>query len=220
MDDCITRVELSPDELSLREAHHRITNSLGTISGLVRQKARNANAGDVREFLLDVAVRIDTVAKLHRLLSRANDGRVPVAEFLSNVLAATQAISGEGERIKLTLECPPTMSVGAQTALHLGLLAGELMSNAIKYAHPTGVTTSVRIDCRRDDDEGLTFSFEDDGIGFPEDFDPATDGGLGMTIIDSVCRQMRGRHSWIDSGIGLRFTCRIPGPESHSDDVR
>jgi two-component sensor histidine kinase len=220
MDDRVARVELSPEELSLREAHHRITNSLGTISGLVRRKARNAETDDVREFLLDVAGQIDTVAKLHRLLSRAKDHVVPVAEFLSNVLAATQAIANEGERIRVSLECPPAISVGAETALYLGLLTGELMSNAVKYAHPTGVTTCIRIVCRQDAAQALTFFFEDDGIGFPENFDPAADGGLGMTIIDSVCRQMRGSYTWHDSGIGLRFTCHIPGPEPHSDEVR
>src|ERR1700686_1763674 len=68
------------------EAYHRIANSLAAISGLVRVRARTVeDVPDPKAFLLEIADRIDTVAKLHRLLAPTNNGNVRLAEYLEEI---------------------------------------------------------------------------------------------------------------------------------------
>ena len=117
-------------------------------------------------------------------------------------------MSLKGQRI--AIECPNELTVSANKALSLGLITAELLANSIKYAHPTGVPTFIEIACRDEQDGTIAFLFEDDGIGFPEDFDPARNDSLGMKILESLTAQLHGLCRWQDLGIGLRFSCRFP----------
>ena len=202
--------EKSPARPSMAEEDHRIGNSLSVISSLVRLKATNAKIDDVRQILLDVAGRIDTVARLHRLLARSEATAVPLGRFLGDVCAAMMSIAANDDRLRIAIECPDELTVPANQALSLGLIAAELFANSVKYAHPTGVPTFIRVACRDEQDGRITFLFEDDGIGFPEHFDPARSGSLGMKILDSLSAQLHGLSQWEDLGIGLRFSCRFP----------
>jgi len=199
-----------PTPLPAAEEDHRISNSLSVISSLVRLKATDAKIDDVRQILLDVAGRIDTVARLHRLLARAETTAVPLGRFLGDVCAAMMSIAANDDRLRIAIECPDELTVPANKALSLGLITAELFANSIKYAHPTGVPTFIKVACRDEQDGRITFLFEDDGIGFPEHFDPARNDSLGMKILDSLSAQLHGRSQWQDLGIGLRFSCRFP----------
>jgi two-component sensor histidine kinase len=99
----------------------------------------------------------------------------------------------------------PTIKHSAEAGLPLGLLTAELFSNSVKYARPTGLPTIIRIGFTRAQDGPLTFVFEIDGVGLPENFDPASDGNLGMR----VAQALGGQYEWQDFGIGLRFVCRF-----------
>jgi two-component sensor histidine kinase len=204
-----------PANLAVGESNHRIANNLAAISNLIRKKAKNAgveaSVEDARQILLDASGRIDTIARLHRLLAPADGAAaVPVALFLRDVCAAMESIVVGDEQVSTTVDCPGGLSIPPLAALPLGLLTAELFSNSAKYAHPTGLPTIIRISCSRAQDGMLAFMFEDDGVGFPEDFDPARDGSLGMRVAEALSEQLHGQHEWQDTGIGLRYICRFP----------
>jgi two-component sensor histidine kinase len=200
--------------LATAETDHRIANSLAAISSLVRMKARNpcveGSVEQVRQILLDASGRIDTVARLHRLLARADGAAVPVAEFLVDVCAAMRSIVADDDQVRVSVECAGDLALRPEAALPLGLLTAELFSNSAKYAHPTGLPTLIRIGCSQAHDGVLTFVFEDDGVGLPERFDPTRDGSLGMKVAHALSEQLHGQCEWRDFGIGLRFICRFP----------
>ena len=205
----MVQLAASEQRLPEREADHRIANSLSAISGLVRMKASYADGDDVRQILFDVAGRIEAVARLHRMLAQANRTAVPLGQFLRNVCTAMKTTVADGQ-VKVTVACSDGLTLPPQQALWLGLLIAELLSNSIKHAHPTGLPTTITLECEREHDGTFAFSFEDDGIGLPENFDPASGNSLGMKIVQSLSEQLRGRFEWQDLGIGLRFTCRFP----------
>jgi two-component sensor histidine kinase len=71
-------------------------------------------------------------------------------------------------------------------ALHAGLIAAELLTNATKYAHPAGLPVKVYIRCETKDDGSFMVEVTDDGVGFPEKFDPSSDGGLGFQLMRAL----------------------------------
>jgi two-component sensor histidine kinase len=208
----VVKFRVDTDRLVRSEADHRIANNLSVISSLVRLKAQHPRHDDIHQFLTDIACRIDTVGQLHRLLAHARAGRVPAARFLRDACTTMKVIAGGDDRLQVSIECPESLTLSPESALRVGLLTSELFSNSVKYAHPTAIPTSIQVSCRPDH-ESVVFSFEDDGIGLPENFDPSRSDSLGMQILHLLSHELRGACEWQDLGIGLRFVCRFPSSE-------
>jgi two-component sensor histidine kinase len=192
-----------------READHRIANSLAAISGLVRVRARAANdIDDPQTFLVEIADRIETVAKLHRLFATSDAGSVRLNDYLQEICERLSgAIAPASTSYSVT--CSPEYLVPFNTALPLGLIAAELFSNSLKYAHPAGLRAKISISCNHTGDE-LTMRYEDDGVGFPEGFDISHDRHLGMRSIRSLCAQLSGATTWVSDPLGVRFEIIVP----------
>jgi two-component sensor histidine kinase len=192
------------------ETDHRIANSLAVISGLVRMCAQAAeDVADPKTFLLEVADRIDTVAKLHRLLACSKDGNVRLAEYLQEICDRLGgALATNTPEYSVT--CPLEHIVPFNVALSLGLITAELFSNSLKYAHPAGLPVRISVSCSRTPTAELLLSYEDDGVGFPESFDVSHDGHLGMRFIRSLCEQLGGSHKWLSDPLGVQFEMRFP----------
>jgi len=195
-------------ELS-READHRIANSLAAISGLVRVRARAAkNVDDPQTFLLEIADRIETVAKLHRLFAASDTGSVRLNDYLQEICERLGSALASSPA-SYSVSCSPEHLVPFNAALPIGLITAELFSNSLKYAHPAGLPVKISVSCTRTSDE-LTMRYEDDGVGFPEGFDISHDGHLGMRFIQSLCAQLRGVHTWFSDPLGIRFEIIVP----------
>jgi len=202
---------------SSKEADHRIANSLAVISGLVRVRARARQGRANEAFLLEIADRIDTVAKLHRLIAQPNADAIElhtylqeICQRLGNALATIPAPS-------FSVSCPLHRTVPFNVAMPLGLITAELFSNSLKYAHPAGLPARISVSCNAipaDAPTALLFTYEDDGVGFPEGFDITNDGNLGMRFIRSLSEQLQGTQNWISDPLGvhfeLSFRCELP----------
>ena len=96
-----------------------------------------------------------------------------------------------------------------KTALALALIVAELISNSLKYAHPSGLPTAFTILCRRVDETGLEVVYEDDGVGFPENFDMSAAGHMGMRLIELLSQSIAGTCNWHSDPLGIRFEIAI-----------
>jgi two-component sensor histidine kinase len=192
------------------EADHRIANSLAVIGSLVRVRAAKAkSADDPKTFLMEIADRIDTVAKLHRLVAHSNTGTVQLGKYLQEICERLSSALAS-ERTSFSVDCPPEQIVPFTVALPLGLITAELFSNSLKYSHPAGTPVKITLSCSRDAEDGLSIVYEDDGVGFPEAFDITHDGHLGMTFIRSLSEQLGGAPKWLSDPLGIRFEMVIP----------
>ena len=195
-------------ERSTSEADHLISNNLSLLNSFIRLKAGSTDDKDLKHVLLDVAGRVDMVGRLHRILASMTSEDVKITRLLEEVCEAMRSVAGDC-KLRITVECPEAATLRPEAALQLGLLTTELLSNSAKYAHPTGLPTNVRIILAEERGGALSLSFEDDGIGFPEDFDPAQSDSLGMKIIWSASQKLHGQCEWRDLGVGLQLVCRF-----------
>jgi two-component sensor histidine kinase len=195
------------------EAEHRIANSLQMISALVRQRAKSSQVLDPQTFLLEIADRIETVGKLHRLLGESTEtGTVQIRKYLKEVCdRLTGALAPAAT--SFSFDCPRDCPLPAKTALPLALIAAELVSNSLKYAHPTGLPTKITLSCRPDEKGDLTIVYEDDGVGFPEGFDVNEAGHVGMRLIQLLSKGVGGHHEWLSDPLGIRFEIVLPMSE-------
>jgi two-component sensor histidine kinase len=208
----LVEAELPPVELLKayrEEAEHRIANSLQIISNLVRQRARSGHLSDPQTFLLEVADRIETVGKLHRLLGKSATGAVQLAAYLQEVCDRLRGALAPAAT-SFSIDCPADYPLPAKTALPLALMTAELVSNSLKYAHPAGLPTKIALSCRPDEKGRLTIVYEDDGVGFPEGFDINEAGHTGMSFIRLLSKGLGGQHEWYSDPLGMRFEIVVP----------
>lgn len=192
------------------EAEHRIANSLQMISALVRQRATIGHARNPQAFLIEIADRIDTVGKLHRLLGElTTTGTVKIRTYLEEICDRLRGALAP-EATSFSFDCPRDCLLPAKTALPLALITAELISNSLKYAHPTGLPTKITLSCRPGEKGDLTLVYEDDGVGFPEGFDVAEAGHVGMRLIQLLSKGIGAHHEWLSDPLGIRFEITLP----------
>jgi two-component sensor histidine kinase len=201
------------------EADHRIANSLAMISSLVRLRATKAKAADDgRTFLMEIADRIETVAQLHRLVARSGNATVQLSKHLREICERLSSALTTGG-VSFSVVCSPEHIVPFTMALPLGLITAELYSNSLKYAHPASVPVKITLSCVRSGKDRMIFAYEDDGVGFPEDFDIENDGHQGMRFIRLLSKQLAGTHEWQSDPLGIRFEISIPNSAACANPI-
>jgi two-component sensor histidine kinase len=205
-----TNTQASGHDIRLSEADHRIANNLSLIAGFVRLQASTLakqnqplSAAEAGQMLEEVGARIETVGRLHQLLSnRPNGGLVDVGDYLKatcDILAQSVC-----RNTSMALHCDTrTCTIEPEKAGLLGLIVAELVTNAVKYAHPTGVRGRIEVACSRPRGGDLVLSVADDGVGLPEGFDVRVDGGLGMRVVRSLAKQLGAALDFDNGGLGL-----------------
>ncbi|HEX3367628.1 sensor histidine kinase [Phenylobacterium sp.] len=213
----VTDFQADPADTRHREAHHRIANNLALIAGFVRLQSSKISkdrqplsATDARLVLEEVEVRIQTVGQLHHLLALGeNGGLIDVSEYLRSICGILSQSVCSSRSIDLRCDARTAM-IAPQAAALLGLIVTELVTNAVKYAHPAGTTGRVSVLCRHDRGGGLILSVSDDGVGLPEGFDPRVDGGLGMRVVRSLADQLDAELDFDSGPLGLTVTVTAP----------
>jgi two-component sensor histidine kinase len=201
------------------EADHRIANNLGLIVGLLRLRARaigqqagEMDRAEVRMLLEDVAARVETVARLHRMLSQSyRNAMVDLGAYLRELSASLTGALSPTARVHIAHHADGACVMPPDQVLTLGMLVSELITNSVKYAHPTGVPVQIEIVCRQNGGM-LTVEISDDGIGLPENFDPAKDGGLGFRIVRSLAAQLDAALRFDSNALGTRVQLRLAMP--------
>jgi two-component sensor histidine kinase len=214
----MTAILTAPQPDLIAEANHRVANSLTLLSGLVRMQARHVgrtaksySGAEVRLMFDGFAARISTIGQLHRMLAHLPpDGTVDIAQHLrdlSGVLVA--AFSTDQQQVEVrhhSMNC----HVLARNVQPLTLIVCEIITNAIKYAHPSGVPVQIDIRCEDKGNGDLLVTVSDDGVGLPEGFDTRKDGGIGFQIIRTLTGEM-GAHLDVSSdNLGATFHLTIP----------
>lgn len=206
---------------ALSEINHRISNNLALLASTVSMRAasfsRRKGSVDGHEAavaLHEITARISIVGHMHRLLStRPGSDRAAFGAHLRELCRLLISALAVPEQWELAdgdiAECP----VGADHFLPLSLIVTEVVTNALKYAHPAGAPGRLTIGCRRERDGTTLIEIADDGVGFPEDFEFAAGGGIGSRTIHVLAEQIEAELSFDSRPTGLRFVLRLPAAE-------
>jgi len=200
------------------EADHRIANNLAMLASLIRLHAREVARrerplppAEVARLLQELCAKVETVARLHRALALAGTDRIPIATYVRE-LCDTVASLSPSTKTSVSTACE--QDVAGTRALPVGFIVAEMMANALKYAHPTGIPVLLNVTCTQAGDTSICIEVADDGIGLPERFDPSTNGGLGFRLMRALAQQAGAELDFTSSPLGT--TCRLvlpPEPE-------
>jgi two-component sensor histidine kinase len=114
------------------------------------------------------------------------------------------------ERTSIRCLFPVRFVLPAEQAVALGLLVGELVTNAVKYSHPAGVAGAITIEASIHGDNTISIEVSDDGVGLPDDIDPLQSQSLGFRTIRMLAGQLGATISFDNHGLGLSCVVHIP----------
>ncbi|ANY77980.1 hypothetical protein BB934_06800 [Microvirga ossetica] len=181
---------LAEKELLMREVHHRVANSLQLVRSMLNLQARGSDNEAVKIQLSEASARIGTIGILHsRLQQDSSVVEGEVQPYIEGVMTDLRSSLGETYQRPIILdpgEMPP-LTLKADVLVALGLITTEAVTNSIKYG-----SGNIKVRLAKTD-ACLEISVEDEGKGFPKDFDAAKDGrGLGMRMIATLARSRGG----------------------------
>jgi two-component sensor histidine kinase len=179
-------------EIMLKEIHHRVKNNLAIVVSLLTLQLRNNTDPELHRIIRDIEMRIRSMALIHEHLYRSeNLDQIPLASYLQS-LATIITGTFSGHRINLVTSLEP-IDVSIETALPLGLIANELLTNAFKYAFPRQQDCEIQVHLHKENDDEFTLMIRDNGIGLPESFSLNSEKSLGMFIVKLLVEQLDGK---------------------------
>ncbi len=174
----------------IREIHHRVKNNLAMVSGMINLQKGQISDLSVKQKFDELKHRLDVITMLHMKLYRDDVARVNVRSYLNDIiLGLIDSIVIDNERVDIFQDIDE-FNVSVETAINLGLLINEIITNSIKYAFPDNrkVEIKAKLRCRGG---SCVLHVSDNGPGFPES-KFAGSNSLGLVLIQSLIDQING----------------------------
>ena len=202
------KAALNEKEMLLKEVYHRVKNNLQVVSSLINLQAANAKNAATVDLLKQSADRIKAMALLHEKLYQSKDlARIDFNAYIRSLV--DHLFFGYGTqagKIGINLKIDGVF-LDVDTAIPCGLIANELLSNALKHGFPGDRRGEIGIAFTQSQDE-YVLTITDNGIGFPSGLDFKKSASLGLQLVDTLTNQLMGRMK-MDSSNGSTFTIRF-----------
>jgi two-component sensor histidine kinase len=193
-------------ELLLREVNHRVGNSLQIIASLLHLQANSATQDDVKAALTNAMGRVAAVAQVHRRLYTSQDLKSVLLNQYLDALLDDLRRSAEGNRMsRLTLKAEP-IEIDPDRAVAIGIIANELIMNAVKYAYPDGAGP-IHVDLHSEGND-VVLSISDDGVGTNGKSDPRSTG-MGQRIVSAMASKLEATAERDPNHAGTRIVLRF-----------
>ena len=230
------------EEIRKKEIHHRIKNNLQVISSLLELQAERFNDTEVLEAFRESQNRVATMAIIHEELYRSrNDETLDFSAYLQKLTSELfhSYIVRKGDvDMQLDIE---EIFLGMDTAVPLGIIVNELVSNSLKHAFPPGRRGEIRIKlCRTEEnaenksisnstnnidakssvDKNIQYILvvSDNGLGFPENVDFRNTNSLGLQLVNILVEQLEGTIE-LNSRSGTEFKILFKEPYPSSENI-
>ncbi|AKB50540.1 sensory transduction histidine kinase [Methanosarcina barkeri str. Wiesmoor] len=203
------------EEIRKKEIHHRIKNNLQVISSLLELQAEKFSEKEVLEAFRESQNRVATMAIIHEELYRSRNSEVlDFSEYLQKLTADLLRSYSVGGDVRMQLDVEETF-IGMDTAVPLGIIINELVSNSLKHAFPQDRKGEIRIKlCKAEENvknksisnitnnigakssinksSQYSLVVSDNGLGFPEGLDFRNTSSLGLQLVNILVEQLEG----------------------------
>lgn len=184
------------DEL-MKEIHHRVKNNLQVISTLLDLQMNSVSDELARDAMTESATRVKSISLIHQQLYQNEN--VTIIEFARFTRDLQQQIKSvfkvHGQDISLTANFLET-AIDIDTAVPVGLILNELMTNSYKHAFTDSPEGNIEITLEHAEGQ-YQLTYKDSGPGLPENMDIATLKSLGMKLVGRLTKQIGGKLNYI-----------------------
>lgn len=185
------------NELLLREIHHRVKNNMEVVSSLLQLQSSQINDPSVQEAMISSQNRVHSMGIIHQKLYQGDHlSSIEMRDYFINL--SENILDSFNASGKIKVECNMAkLILDVDTAISIGLITNELLTNSLKYAFEGKDSGTIKISLSpiSNEEEGevdLQLIITDDGIG-KADNQPSKGTGFGTQLVDLLTRQLGGK---------------------------
>ncbi|MCO4814503.1 MAG: sensor histidine kinase [Flavobacteriales bacterium] len=206
----VLEIQNNEKEVLLQEVHHRVKNNLQIIISLINLQRTKFEDKDIEEALSETQNRVLSMALVHQKMYQAsNFTEIGLDEYIAQLVDNIQDLYLHKTHQNF-IEVERSLTIDLETAIPLGLIINEVVTNFFKYAcFPGDENSHFKIKVRANKNGSFNFRFKDNGPGFPERTDIETVSSLGLRLIKSLVEQIEGQVKFYnDNGAVYELTFR------------
>lgn len=180
-------------DMLMKEIHHRVKNNLQIISTLLDLQLEQITDNNARKALTEGMSRINSISLIHQQLYR--DDKVAIIHFrpfVSELMSQVASIFNRpGQDVAFVNNIDDALRFNIDTAIPLGLILNELITNSYKYAFGNDPEGTIKIEVSGSG-PNYKLLYKDSGPGLPHNMQTSEGTSLGMTVINSLSQQLDG----------------------------
>jgi two-component sensor histidine kinase len=197
------------NELLLKEIHHRVKNNLELVKSLISLQSAKMEDSASKDAMMASQNRVQSMGIIHQKLYQGeNLGSIEMKDYFLNLGEGILDTFNAEDKVKI--ECAmDTLELDVDTAVPIGLIVNELLTNSLKYAFPENRNGTIQISLSQATPEILSLKVTDNGVG--KDSGMAPKGtGFGSQLIQLLTQQLNGSMTEIsENGTMVSFDFKI-----------
>jgi two-component sensor histidine kinase len=165
---------------------------LQVISGLLELQSKTLNDETAKEALMEGRNRVKSMALIHQdLYQFENISAIELKKFVNDLCMQVESVFQKKNNVVINIEVP-SMHLDIDTAVPLGLVMNELLSNSFKYAFNDVVPGKIDLEIIALTNGKYKLNYSDNGPGLPANFELSNATTLGIQLINDLSRQIGG----------------------------
>jgi two-component sensor histidine kinase len=182
------------NELLLKEIHHRVKNNLQTVSSLLSLQSESISDKGAYDAVHESKNRVTSMALIHQKLYQGESlAAIEMRDYFETIGKAIVDSFGEkAENVSLKVDMNE-VELDVDTAVPIGLITNELLTNSIKHAFTDTRRGQILITLSKEENGMLKLNIADNGNGTANRSIPEEESGFGTLLIQLLTTQLGGR---------------------------
>ncbi|PQV50346.1 two-component sensor histidine kinase [Jejuia pallidilutea] len=188
----IIRAKNAENELLLKEIHHRVKNNLEMVKSLIALQSAQIEDAATKDAMIASQNRVQSMGIIHQKLYQGNNlGSIEMKDYFLNL--SEGILDTFNAEDKVQIKCAMDhLNLDVDTAVPIGLIVNELLTNALKYAFPENKKGEISISLEKFKSNHLKLKVSDNGVGKINGMAPKGTG-FGSQLVNLLTQQLNGK---------------------------
>ena len=183
---------LTEKEWLLKEIHHRVKNNFHIVASLLEIQSSYLKNTEALSAIRESQHRINSMSIIHQKLYQSDTlSTIQMSEYIYELVEYLRDSYVIRDTIGFSLEIE-NIELDHASAITLGLILNEVITNAIKYAFAKTGNGRISISLRHVSDSQILLSVQDNGPGLPDDLNKQLGASMGMELLQGLTDDIGG----------------------------
>ena len=183
---------LKEKELLIKEVHHRVKNNFQVVSSLLELQTHGIKDEKALEFIVENQNRVKSMSIVHQKLYQNKNDLVDFKDYVEQLINELSQLYVSNKKIKINTDIE-NIYFDIDTAIPLGLIVNELITNAYKHAFNEKEVGALSVSVKRNDEESYRLTVFDNGTGISNYKSIAEIKKFGLHLVMRLVKQLQGK---------------------------